>query len=148
LGEAILIEVIVPQGRLCSCCCPITTQISGWRVEAFLGGVVYEHTYPNPVSVDTKIVWDQKTSAGSQAAAGFYRIVVSTTDQGDVQTYIKLVDRADCRSLLCTRPSKPCGVPICNIHLKLSPIPTCGPCCDPCCDPCCLYPFYMTGTGR
>lgn len=140
LGESILIQVVIPQGRLC--CCEVTTKITGWRVEAFGGGVVYEHVYPSPVSAGTSIVWNQRASGGGQVGEGFYRIVVGTTDKGDVQTYIKLVDRANCRSLLCSRPSKPCGIPICNPYLKLSPapVPPCTPCCDPCRDPCCSYP--------
>lgn len=143
-----MIELVIPQSRICASCCPVTTMITGWRVEMFLGATVYEQVFPNPVTADTKIIWKQKASSGGQLGPGFYRIVVTTTDRGEVQAYIKLVDKADCRSLLCNKPARPCGVPVCDAHLKLSALPVCGPCCDPCCDPCCLYPFYIIRGGR
>lgn len=146
VAEPILVEVVVPTGR--GCCCPTTLRIEGWSVEALGAGVVYEHAYPTPVGADTKILWHQKTSAGIQVAPGFYLIIVRTSDGKSLQSYVRIADRAYCRSSLCTRPAKPCGVAICDPRLKLSPFPICGPCCDPCCDPCCTQPFYIIGGGK
>lgn len=146
VGEPILIELVVPVRS--TCCCVVTLKIQGWSVESLGGGLVVEHTYTPPVGADTKILWNQKTSDAIQVPPGFYLITVHTTDGKALQSYVKIVDRADCRSALCNRPSKPCGVAICEPHLKISAFPTCGPCCNPCCDPCCLYPFYILGGGK
>jgi hypothetical protein len=143
LGEGIFIELVVPQAGSCDCRGGVTTRITGWRVEEFLGGVVYEHVYARPALATTAIVWNQTTAGGVQVPLGFYRIVVSTTDRGDAWTYIRLVDRADCRSPFCRRPAKPCGIPICGIYLDLSPMPVRRPCCDPCCPP----PSITPGCG-
>jgi len=146
LGEPIVIEVVVPVGR--GCCCPVTLQITGWSVQALGGAVVHGHTYAIPVSATTVILWHQKTSAGIQVGPGFYLITVRTSDGKALQSYVRIADRSYCRSSLCSRPSKPCGVPICDPHLKLSALPVIGPCCDPCCDPCCLQPYYIIGGGK
>jgi len=112
------------------------------------GGSIYNHVYAAPVSVSTQILWHQVNQMGSRVAAGFYRISVRTTDGKELAAYVRVADRAYCRSSNCSRPAKPCGVAICDPRLKLSPFPICGPCCDPCCDPCCLQPFYIIGGGK
>jgi len=144
-----LVELVIPWGLFCCCCCGTTTMITGWSVEAFGGGVVYQYTYPAPVSADTQIVWDQKDLAGVQVAPGFYTITVTTTDKV-VQTYVKIDEKqSDCCFFLCTPLSRPCGISLCDPYLKVSRAPTCTTCGDPCCGPCGCLPFlFFLGIGK
>lgn len=148
-GEPILAELVIPWGLFCCNPCQSATMITGWSVEAFGGGVVFQYAYPVPVSAGTKIVWDQKDLAGTQVAPGFYKIVVTTTDRA-VSIHVKIENkRADCCFFVCTPFSRPCGISFCDPYLKVSRAPSCTSCGDPCCDPCCfpwLFPFlFMFG---
>jgi hypothetical protein len=120
--------------------------ITGWRVEAFGGGVVFSHTYPAPVGAETQIVWDQKDLAGAPVAPGFYTIVVTTTDR-EVATHVRLDARTTgCWFFPCLGFARPCATPWCAPYLKLSRAPTC-PTWTPCCPPL-WFPFlFFIGAG-
>jgi len=147
VGEPILVELVIPWGVFCCTPCPSTTMITGWSVEAFGGGVVYQHVYPVPVGASTKIVWNQHDATGVQVPPGFYTITVTTTDKA-VQAFVKIEPRrADCCLFLCAPFSKPCGVAWCAPYLKVSRAPACDPCCSPCLFP--FFPFlFFLGTGE
>jgi len=146
VGEPILVELVIPWGVFCCTPCPSTTMITGWSVEAFGGGVVYQHVYPVPVGASTKIVWNQHDATGVQVPPGFYTITVTTTDKA-VQTYVKIEPRrADTCPFLWAPFARPCGVAWCAPYLKVSRAPACHPCCPPCLFP--FFPFlFFLGTG-
>lgn len=144
-----MIELVIPWGIFCGCCCQETALITGWRVEAFGGGVVYQFAYPIPVAAGTQIVWDQKDLGGNQVALGFYKIVVTTTDKA-AEIHVKIAEKRDCCFFLCAPLSKPCGISLCQPYLKVSRAPTCPtPCGSPCVSPCgCGFPFlFFFGSG-
>jgi len=132
-AEPILIELVVPWGWFC-CPCPPAAMITGWSVEAFGGGVVHQHVFPTPVSADTRIVWDQRDLAGTPVAPGFYRIVVTTTTRA-VETHVRIVARTDGCFFWWAPPSRPCAVPLCDPHLRVSRAPACPAVVAPCCPP-------------
>lgn len=148
VGEPILVELVVPWSIFCCAPCQPAMMITGWTVEAFGGGVVYQYAYPAPVGAGTQIVWDQKSLTGTQVAPGFYKITVVTTSTA-VSVHLKIEEkRADCCFFLCLPLSKPCGISLCDPYLKVSRAPDCPACVAPCCSPCCFPFLFFLGIGK
>lgn len=137
VGDTICFKLVVPFSFLC-CCCGDEELITGWRVETPDGVVVYEHSYPEPVPPRGFVMqWDQRDMAGQQVAAGFYNLVVTTTE-GEYKTTIKLVERDPCCWTILR--SKPCGISLCKPYIKVYRCPSCCP--VPCCLP---FPCFPCG---
>ena len=130
VGDTVCFKLVVPFSFLC-CCCEDKELVTGWRIETLDGTVVYEYTYPQPVSPGTEAQWDQKDMAGQQVAAGFYYIVVTTT-KGEYKTAIKIVEKDPCCWTVLW--SKPCGISFCKPYIKVYKCPSC-------CVPCCCLPL-------
>lgn len=124
VGETVHFKLVVPWGFFC-CCCGDEELVTGWRIETLDGTVVYQYTFPEPVSPGTEIQWDQKDANGNQVAPGFYNIVVTTT-KGEYKTAIKIVEKDCCCWGLWSRP---CGASLCKPYIKVY---RCPPPCAPC----------------
>lgn len=148
VGEPVQIELKVPFLRLwactagfCCCCCGSSLQVLGWRVEPWPDGVaVYSETLPTPVAASAfSATWDQLDTGGVQVAAGYYKVVVITTE-GEYEAYLKLVERPQCCFFWFFWPwlaFRPCAIGVCQPRLVLSRV-----CVSPCevrlfVSPCC-----------
>lgn len=136
LGESVQIELKVPW-RLCCCCA--APQVVGWRVETWpQGELVYSVSLEAPVAAsDFSASWDQTDLSGAQVPAGYYTVVVSTTE-GEYEAYLKLVEKAECGCFFWWHSrSWPCGWSLCEPRVILSRacVPRCrielhiGACC-------------------
>ncbi len=136
-GEQIQIGLKVPFGLLCCCCCceGPQIQVTGWQVKTWPGGtVVYDVNLDSPVSYHQfSATWDQKDASGNQVAAGFYTVVVKTTN-GNYETYLKLVQRPEGCCFWPWLFSKYCTHSACKPYVTLS---------RTCVQPCCRISFYL-----
>ncbi len=129
-GETVYFKLVTPFGFLC---CPSDELVVGWRIEALDGTVIYQYSYPSPVSPNTEIQWNQVDMAGQQVPAGFYNIVVTTT-KAEYKAAIKIVEKSPCCWTILR--SKPCGISFCKPYIKVYRRPSC---CAP--KPSCCLPF-------
>lgn len=120
VGEPIQIGLKVPL-CFCMCCFCDAPQVLGWHVETWPdGNLVYSAALDVPAApADFSITWDQKDASGNQVAAGYYKVVVSTT-QGDYEAYLKLVERPQGCCFWPWLPSWPCLGSLCQPHVTLS----------------------------
>lgn len=103
----------------------VSPSIFGWRVEAWDGTPVRTVIYPGePKGRWLTMEWDLYDDQGVLVPAGFYRIVVMTTD-GDVFYPVKIVDSCSayagcccgcCAPMMCDAP---CCVPFGELYLAL-----------------------------
>lgn len=122
VGEPIQIGFKVPLCFCCCCCCCETPQVLGWHVETWPdGNLVYSASLDTPIAPSAfSATWDQTDASGTQVAAGYYTVVVSTT-KGDYKAYLKLVEKPQC--CCCFWPflcSCPCFGNLCEPHVTLS----------------------------
>ncbi|MCD5408628.1 hypothetical protein LR090_05350, partial [Candidatus Bipolaricaulota bacterium] len=78
----------------------------------------------------------QLDTGGVQVAAGYYKVVVVTTD-GEYEAYLKLVERPQCCFFWPWLASPPCAIGVCQPRVVLSRV-----CVSPCefrlfVSPCC-----------
>jgi hypothetical protein len=137
VGEPIEIGLRVPF-CFCYCNCCETPQVLGWHVETWSDGtLVYSVALDAPTSpTDFSAIWDQTDSSGAQVAAGYYKVVVSTTT-GDYEAYLKLVERPQGCCFWPWLSSWPCSISVCQPRVTLSRTCT-SPCqiklfVSPCC---------------
>jgi hypothetical protein len=109
--------------------------VTGWQVKTWPGGtVVYDVNLDSPVSYHQfSATWDQKDASGNQVAAGFYTVVVKTTN-GNYETYLKLVQRPEGCCFWPWLFSKYCTHSACKPYVTLS---------RTCVQPCCRISFYL-----
>lgn len=128
-SEDICFELVVPWWGWCCCCQAPQVQVTGWRVVALDGTVVYLETFPAPAAPG-KYVWKQVDSAGNPVAPGYYKIVVATTS-GEYENTVKIVARP---SGTCCFPfffgcfwlwSRPCVASWCQPYVKVHRCPSC-----------------------
>jgi len=122
VGEPIQIGFKVPLCFCCCCCCCETPKVLGWHVETWPdGNPVYSASLDTPIAPSAfSATWDQTDASGTQVAAGYYTVVVSTT-KGDYKAYLKLVEKPQC--CCCFWPflcSCPCFGNLCEPHVTLS----------------------------
>ncbi|MGY4706995.1 hypothetical protein ACVNPS_04485 [Candidatus Bipolaricaulota sp. J31] len=133
MGDPVCFKLVVPFSFFC--CCGDKELIVSWRIEALDGTLVYQHTYTTPISPGTEIRWDQVDMAGQQVPAGFYNIVITTTED-EYRTAIKIVEKSPCCWTILR--SKPCGISFCKPYIKVYKCPSC-------CEPACCLPLPCLG---
>jgi len=116
-NEVIGISLIVPVDYFV---CHNTTEsprILGWRVETWDGMVVRAEFFPDgPYSRLHTIEWDLSDSTGGRVAPGYYRIVVETTDAGDIAHPVQIVERCrPCYGCFCWPTCSVCCTTRCRV---------------------------------
>lgn len=72
-------------------------RILGWRVETWDGLVVRAEFFSDgPYPLWHGLEWDLTDWGGAIVAPGFYRVIVETTNAGDVSTPVQIIER--CRA--------------------------------------------------
>jgi hypothetical protein len=110
-------------------------RILGWRVETWDGLVVRAEFFDDgPYPLWHELEWDLTDWEGCIVESGFYRIVVETTNAGDVSTPVQIVDRCgrccdcycwSCYPVKCSHPCmRPCGEPF--LDLEVTETRTCS----------------------
>ncbi len=125
------------------CCPPPEPSVTGWRVEARDGSLVYQQRLQHPVPAGSfSAVWDQRNGVGELVAPGFYNVIV-TTDEGEFEKYVKILDRCQFFFPLL-RIGSGCCYSACGPEVTLTryiPPPQPCSCCFPCFpSPCTVSP--------
>ncbi|MFO8033547.1 MAG: hypothetical protein R6U88_00035 [Candidatus Bipolaricaulota bacterium] len=75
------------------CCSPPGPDVYGWRVEDLDGYMIYDESLQDPVPARSfSAVWDQRDTDGELVAPGYYTVIVST-DEGDYEKHLRVLDR-------------------------------------------------------
>ncbi len=114
-GVDVGFKLVVPAEFFFQCPTPETPLITGWRVEALDGTIIYQKQFPNvPKGHHHEIVWDQTDGHCNQVPLGIYRLVIQTTTAGEVNNYVKIQPwpaPMNCCTCCCTRiDSCPCCI--------------------------------------
>ena len=123
-NETIEFSLIAPIDYFICHGATVSPNIQGWRVEAWDGTIVRTVLYPGePISRLITMEWDLTNDAGYLVPAGFYQIIVMTTD-GEVVYPVGIVEQ--CRSCFsccccccCAQPSTACCIPYGELYLAL-----------------------------
>jgi len=78
-------------------------RILGWRVETWEGAVVRAEFFPDgPYPLWYDLAWDLTDWEGQIVDAGYYRLVVETTNAGDIWAPVQIVERCrQCCGCFC-----------------------------------------------
>jgi len=93
-NEVIGISLVVPGEFVWVYNTTTPPRILGWRVETWEGMVVRAEFFEDgPYPLWQDLEWDLTDWQGMIVAPGFYRVVVETTNAGDVSTPVQIVER-------------------------------------------------------
>ena len=90
LGVDVGFKLIVPGEYFSQCPVPETPFITGWRVEALDGTIIYQQQFDMPKGHNYEMVWDQTDGHCNQVPVGIYRLVIQTTSAGEIKNYVKI----------------------------------------------------------
>lgn len=91
LGVDVGFKLVVPGEYFSQCPVPETPFITGWRVEALDGTIIYQRQFPDmPKGHNYEMLWDQTDGNGNQVPVGIYRFVIQTTTAGEINNYVKI----------------------------------------------------------
>lgn len=105
-GVDVGFKLVVPGEYFCQCPVPETPLLTGWRVEALDGTIVYQEQFLAPKGHHHEMVWDQTDEQCNQVPLGIYRLVIQTTTAGEIYNYVKIQPWPgpfNCCTCCCTR---------------------------------------------